>query len=852
MKFSRNKAKVTTISLVLVLTISAILVAFPTVGAHDPPRTKDSWAYVAVSPNPIGQGQNVFVTFWLDTLPQTANGAYGDRYTWTVEVTKPDGSKETLGPITSDPVGSGYALYIPDQVGTYTFQSFFPGHTYTGEPAPPQPWDPYITSNMAYVNDTLNPSESDIVELTVQADPVMGTEDVPLPTEYWTRPIEGENREWYKIGGNWLAAGEQDVPGFAEYTTAPKTAHIMWTRPYWFGGVVGGEVPNGQIPYYYDGLSYERLWRTAIIINGILYYSVDTPPRYGYYAIDIRTGEELWFQNSTGPLQATGSGGGGTWGSGDYVKLSFGQILEYDCPNQHGAFAYLWANYGSTWQMYDAWTGNWICNIENVPGGSAAYGPIGSILRYQYNNKGYLSLWNSTQAIWYHEEFSGNNYWTWRPFMGETFDGNNGYSWNATAPVGLGSIFAVLGDRLLGQSGMGSYDYGTNAYSIWCLNLEQGHEGELMWKKDYASPPTQNATVTPGPVSVEDGIFTIAIKETREWYAYDLDTGEYVWGPTESMNAYDMYSMRRGTGTGIIVYGKLLAYGYSGVLYCFDASTGQLLWTEPTESGFDSYYDEGRFPLSLGFVADGKIYLYSTEHSASKPLWRGSKLRCINIESGETLWATDHWGNHPAIGDGYIVDLNNYDGQIYCYGKGPSATTVTASPKVVAKGTGVLIEGMVTDVSAGAKSVEARFPNGLPAIADVDMTEWMDYVYKQKPMPMDASGVSVTLDAIAPDGSFINIGRVTSDMSGMFKKMWTPDTEGEYTIIATFEGSDSYFSSYAETAVGVGSALAPIQPIEPEEPAEAPFITTEIAIIIAVVVVAIIGVVAFWALRKRK
>ena len=126
MKFSTNKTKATTISFVLVLTISAILVALPPVIAHDPPRTKDSWTYIGVSPNPIGQGQQVLITFWLDTLPQTASGAYGDRYQFTIDVTKPDNSKETLGPITSDPVGGGYWLYTVDQVGTYTFQSFFP------------------------------------------------------------------------------------------------------------------------------------------------------------------------------------------------------------------------------------------------------------------------------------------------------------------------------------------------------------------------------------------------------------------------------------------------------------------------------------------------------------------------------------------------------------------------------------------------------------------------------------------------------------------------------------------------------------------------------------------------------
>jgi hypothetical protein len=88
----------------------------------------------------------------------------------------------------------------------------------------------------------------------------------------------------------------------------------------------------------------------------------------------------------------------------------------------------------------------------------------------------------------------------------------------------------------------------------------------------------------------------------------------------------------------------------------------------------------------------------------------------------------------------------------------------------------------------------------------------------------------------------------------MFKKMWTPEHEGEYTIIATFEGSESYWRSFAETAVGVGPAEAPSGPIEPEptEPAEAPLITTETAIIVAAVIVAVAVIVGFWIIRKRK
>jgi len=210
-------------------------------------------------------------------------------------------------------------------------------------------------------------------------------------------------------------------------------------------------------------------------------------------------------------------------------------------------------------------------------------------------------------------------------------------------------------------------------------------------------------------------------------------------------------------------------------------------------------------------------------------------------------------GSGTVIADGYVVSLNAYDNRIYCYGKGPSATTVEAPMTAVPLGDSVVIRGTVTDQCAGAKRLveEGKF-HIVPAIADKDQQAWMEYMYMQQAIPGDAIGVEVSLDAVDPNGNFVHIDTVRSDMSGMFKKMWAPEMEGEYTIMATFGGSKAYYSSYAETALGVGPAPAPSGPIEPEAPTEAPLITTEIAIIIAVVVIAVIGIVAYWALKKRK
>jgi hypothetical protein len=137
------------------------------------------------------------------------------------------------------------------------------------------------------------------------------------------------------------------------------------------------------------------------------------------------------------------------------------------------------------------------------------------------------------------------------------------------------------------------------------------------------------------------------------------------------------------------------------------------------------------------------------------------------------------------------------------------------------------------------------------------MSEWMEYLYMQQPCPESYTGVAVKLEAFGEDGSYVDIGYVTSDPYGNFMAAWTPPDEGLYTVMATFAGSDSYWSSYAATGLSVGPAAAPSVPIEPEpteptEPVEAPFITTEVAIILAVVAVAVIGVAAYLVLRKRK
>jgi hypothetical protein len=227
-------------------------------------------------------------------------------------------------------------------------------------------------------------------------------------------------------------------------------------------------------------------------------------------------------------------------------------------------------------------------------------------------------------------------------------------------------------------------------------------------------------------------------------------------------------------------------------------------------------------------------------------VWKGAKLYAVDVETGEEVWSSLSFDviSGPALHDGYMIWFNGYDNQIYCYNKGPSAIDVTASPKVSVQGSGVLIEGMVTDESPGTKTslLTARFPNGVPAISDEDQSAWMEHLYQQQLRPADATGVTVTLDTIDPNGNFVHIGETTTDSSGLFKLLWTPDVPGEYTVIATFPGSESYYASFTETAIGVEEAP---EPTPPPEATPAPMTDTYvlglgIAAIIAIVVMGLL------------
>jgi hypothetical protein len=189
--------------LLIALLSSSTLALLEVSNAHTPPYSLLSYAYVEANPNPAGVGQTVTIGFWLGQPPPTAAGSYGDRWeNMKITIVKPDGTSETLGPFTSDDTGGTYTTFTPTTTGNYTIQFSFPGQTLAGKNLSPS----ILPTTKAFVGDYYQPANA-TATLTVQQDATPPIPQNPLPTSYWSRPIQSGNNFWYTISGNWLGLG---------------------------------------------------------------------------------------------------------------------------------------------------------------------------------------------------------------------------------------------------------------------------------------------------------------------------------------------------------------------------------------------------------------------------------------------------------------------------------------------------------------------------------------------------------------------------------------------------------------------------------------------------------------------
>ncbi len=877
MNISKNKVVTIAIAIFLIVSMTASMTLISNVSAHGPGQGGTPWniptyAYVNAAPDPIGVGQRITIGMWLSAVAPGAE--FGNDIRWhnyELTIKAPDGTTTTQTfPVITDPTSNQNYYFTPTQTGTYTANFTFPGQLYTWTMAPGF----FGLAPSAYTNDTFLPSSASAT-FTVQQAQVTAIPTSPLPSAYWTRPIYGLNPNWWTISSNWLGTS---APGYSSgmlgatfqpYAVGSQTSHIMWTKVLQSGGVTGGNDFQTAGDTYFEGTAYATRFTNPIIMDGMLYYteplSFAGSSSGATVCVDLQTGQEKW-RSTTIPA------------------LSFGYIYDVQDPNEHGVYppiliaaiggSFLGPPVPLKWQAYDADSGTSIFNITNVPTGTALMGPEGERLIVSLVNYGtptkpnyYLQEWNSSR-LW------GNNYSgpsTTPPVVPVILSGNDPslYDWNISIPS-LNTLSATpsiesafYNGMLIGEAGAmpnaGNNIFGSQSWTPYTyfginLNATSGTIGTVEWTNNL-NAPAGNLTVSYDGADPSVGVFTEYYAETMQYIGYSMNTGKQIWGPTTPEAALDFFSMGYGGQGPTLAYGKLYAGGYSGLVYCFDLTNGNLLWTygnggagNTTSSGLEFARN---YPTVISAIANGIVYTVTSEHTFETPIYKGALIRAINATSGQEIWtisAATGSSTAFALADGMTVFDNGYDNQIYGVGRGPSATTANAE----AFGDSIIISGSVTDISAGTKQTEqaADFPNGVPVASDSSMTQWMAYIYQQQAQPTNFTGVPITISVTDSNGNTYPIGTATTDAKGMYTLTYKPTISGSFTATATFAGTNAYWPSSAETSFyeSPPAATASPAPVVAEQPTGMYITIAAVAIIIAIA----IGFVAtILVLRKR-
>ena len=791
-----------------------------------------TWTFGINSPNPVGIGQYFNVIMMNPQVPPNSLLTNSIRYTFKIEVTKPDGSTESLpnaatqtsldlhggqggvanGVFVSDSTGSTYTAYTPDQLGDYKFNIMFQKMQYLWNSTSGGGDNNYYGTWFLASNYTLT--------VHVQQEPV-AINGLPIiesmPTEYWTRPVEGQNDQWHTVASNWLSASaDRDNGGgenrYQEDGIAPNSPHILWTRPTEDNGIVGGNnlgrTDSGNA--FNAGSQYQPRWTNQVIMYGRLYYSPNalSSGSSSYMdCVDLRTGE-LIYEVNTGASQAN-TGGLGV--STTANMFQFGYYYSQDDPNEHGVQNPGWlfsSNYAIGYQPERGFP--WL-NISNVPSGFEANQPNGENLRFvlsNVNSSGYYNLaqWNSSKVI--PMVNSGQNPTSnmirgnipITPARPTTTSTNNSYTWYwsgtawtnvTTASLTAGflqtsgnpsfdrnttltttfstspTIRAVHGTEYIWGSN-GSWPTGTSAPSyyypsevtVWALSIKPENFGQQLYMKniqiDDATINTNNLYERAS--GAEERFVTLEVPSCT-FHIYDMTNGNEI-AKTDAQSDFQAYgyftwpSLISATQTKM-AYGILFTGGYTGAVSAYSLTNGSLLWRNIYPSGGAKIPN---FVQMIALIADGKIYVGTHEHSADTPLYKGEKVKALDVYTGEEVWSMSGWA-YPmtfATADGVLVYWNNYDGQVYALGKGPTSMTVTAPDTAAPQGASITIKGTVMDISAGTKQKEqaARFPNGVPAVNEASQSQWMDYVYQQKGRPTNTTGVEVTLSVVDANGNF--------------------------------------------------------------------------------------------------
>ncbi|MGD6809771.1 MAG: PQQ-binding-like beta-propeller repeat protein [Candidatus Bathyarchaeia archaeon] len=809
-----NKKVTYSLTLILLLAMTLMITFTQTslaqVGVNMPEKTV---GFASVSPTLIGVDQIATVNLWVYPLPTTYDyhPYFQGFFDITVTFTKPDGTKDTFMPVDGTggyeagqmtSLGSMYFYYTPKMAGNWSVSWTMPAQNITDSTGTVQ----YLgcTSNTAYFE--------------VQTEPVLAGllngypwSELPNSNAYWRYPINANNREWSQISGDWTGVTNTMATvnsatqlRWQPYGSGPNTAHITWSQPIKVGGMIGGD---------YGSLSYTAGLNTVVVMDGKVFTNIPNTTPIGQVFGQFRC-----FDEATGQLLYTANG---SVSNGIHLPGSTYQQSNLDpsvlLASSYGSYQYPYVFGTATvngvvyWNYYDPLTGTLVRQIANA---SSARLIDGTVLAFGAAN-GYVYRWNMTSVV--------NNNW------------QTGMTWKVPMPKPLSylapSIFAVSSDLsvlvISNRNQYWAYDATTGA-SLWNLTLTY-----------------QVNTNEEIPLAQVDD-FIVLDPTACAWKCYSIKTGTLLW-TTPSVASSPWATTWTVYNSETNDLNNLYLACPDGSMRAYSLTDGQLLWTSTAIPSTE--YANNAVPLVMGglVMVDGKLYVYAGYSIGYQinPVPRFATLICINATNGDTIYTLNGGVAPSAAANGYLIGSSVYDGNMYCVGKGQTSTTVTIQNNVITNHATTLITGNILDQSPAQA--------GTPAVADASMSEWMDYLHMQNATllnnPPNPEGIPVTLTATDPNGNTITIGTTTTDSEGNYAINFVPESTGMYTIQATFDGTNAYYSSHSDTHLSViAETTSTTSPIS-YEPVNDNMMTITVGMGIAIIITIVIATILL--LRKR-
>ncbi len=635
------------------------------------------------------------------------------------------------------------------------------------------------TVSMTWAGDSLHSGcASPKFTWTVQASPVDNSPpSVPLPERYWEAPVASDYYNWFAITGGWLQNRGNAANDNANLQSAgPTTGHILWKSSVVPGGLIGGIAGNTALEGEFTPTNRANAGITNYVsYGGYIWYTTNviaqngTQTLFDLHCISLYTGETIYSVNLDSPAAAPAL-------ATNTVATPPRATLFIEVTGQVKGAAQITT--ASVTGQYFLWVAsNGLRQIDPTNGATIYYNSsiTPSIFDndcFYYTASGNLTCWSCvTHAVVWSKVGPGITY---------LYDpSNNG-----------NGILVYTNNNAAGYYTVTTYNETNGAFIA---------NGTVPQYFDTLQTCCANGNIYLSFTNLEEWAISLTTCQVV-WKSANVLT--YPWGEAQAYSAS-------------AAYGLYYAGFCDGYVYAWNTTTGALAWKYYT--GSSNYTEWGTWPCWGNIVvADGKLYFATGEHTVPNPIPYGYSLICLNATTGTLIWNYSPFttytfasvGFGDGIADGVLFYQNMYDGCLYAFGQGPSATTVSAPGLGCIVGQPMTITGSVTDQSPGQTTLGIP-AKGTPAISDQDQSAWGAYLFANGPLPANATGVPVSLYVLDSNNNYRLIGTTTTNAQGTYGLTWKPDIAGNYTVTAVFAGTGAYYGSSSSTVFYASSPATP-------------------------------------------